>query len=73
MLKVLNDFGILLLHDYYPNLKRVWPTETPIPGPYRAFRDLHRTVGAGTLQDIPLGELPWPTRLGSILALIARA
>ncbi|HUN81831.1 MAG TPA: class I SAM-dependent methyltransferase [Phycisphaerae bacterium] len=70
-MKVLNDRGLLLLHDYYPGVKRLWPTEKPIPGPYRAVRHLQKSVARDALQDLPLGRLPWPTRLGSDMTSLA--
>jgi predicted O-methyltransferase YrrM len=74
-MKVLNEGGLILLHDYYPDVKRLWPSERPIPGPFRAIHDLKRTVAGASIDVLPLGELPWPTRLGSkmtSLALITR-
>jgi len=62
-LKRLNPGGIILLHDYFPNLKPLWSNGALIPGPYLAIERL-RKERAG-IQVLPLGILPWPTKLGS--------
>lgn len=62
-LKRLNPGGVILLHDYYPDLKPLWSDNQLIPGPYLALRRLQQ---AGCpLAVAPLGDLPWPTKLGT--------
>jgi len=73
-LKVLNENGVILLHDYYPDMKPLWSVDSVIPGPFLATRRL-ATEGAD-LVVIPFGSLPWPTKLqsnASNLALVLRA
>jgi predicted O-methyltransferase YrrM len=72
-LKILNPGGFILLHDYFPGNKPLWNNDHVIPGPYLGTERL-KQEGA-PLQVIPLGNLPWPTKLGShttSLALLAR-
>jgi predicted O-methyltransferase YrrM len=74
-LRILNEGGFILLHDYYPGLKRLWPSEVPIPGPYLGIRHLMHHGASADIYILPLGELPWPTRLGgraTSLALLGR-
>ncbi|MEE2639666.1 MAG: class I SAM-dependent methyltransferase [Planctomycetota bacterium] len=55
--------GVILLHDYFPGGQPLWSNGVAISGPYLAVERLKRE---GALLDvIPLGELPWPTKLGS--------
>lgn len=72
-LKLLNPGGIILLHDYFPDLKPLWNNGSLIPGPCLA---IERLCNEGArLRVLPLGELPWPTKLGSrttSLALLLR-
>ena len=63
----------MLLHDYFPHLKPLWANGTVIPGPYLALERLRREGAA--LAAVPLGALPWATKLDSTLtslALLAR-
>jgi predicted O-methyltransferase YrrM len=62
-LKVLNPGGVILLHDFFPKLAPLWSDGSVIPGPWLAAERL-RAEGA-TLRVLPLGQLPWPTKLGS--------
>lgn len=72
-LKVLSPGGVLLLHDVFPNLRPLWADRVVIPGPWLALKRL-QDEGA-KFRITPLGELPWPTKLGSrvtSLALLSR-
>lgn len=72
-LGVLEPGGFILLHDYFPNGLPLWPQTNPVPGPWLAVERL-RSEGM-KLRAIPLGTLPWPTKLGShvtSLALLSR-
>jgi predicted O-methyltransferase YrrM len=65
--------GLLLLHDYFPQLRPLWPRGKVIDGPARAVRRLQRA--GWPIKVRPLGELPWPTKEGSrrtSLALLGR-
>ena len=65
--------GLLLLHDYFPQLRPLWPRGRVIDGPARAVRRLQRA--GWPIKVRPLGELPWPTKEGSrrtSLALLGR-
>jgi predicted O-methyltransferase YrrM len=55
--------GVILLHDYFPALRPLWPGGTVIRGPWLAT-ERFRSEGA-EFTVIPLGALPWPTKLGS--------
>ena len=72
-LSVLQSNGVILLHDYFPALQPLWSGGHVIQGPWLAVERL-RAEGA-KIKAIPLGELPWPTKLGSrrtSLALLVR-
>lgn len=73
-LELLEEGGLILLHDYFPGLRPLWSDGVVIPGPFLAARRLMKE-GAG-LKVLPLGRLPWPTKLGSnvtSLALVVRS
>jgi predicted O-methyltransferase YrrM len=55
--------GFLLLHDYFPGLRPLWPDGKVIDGPARAVRRLQRA--GWPIRALPLGELPWPTKQGT--------
>ena len=66
--------GLVLLHDYFPNGAALWPGEPAIAGPWLGVDRLRRE--GARIEVLPLGELPWPTKLGSnvtSLALVSRA
>lgn len=68
-LKLLNPGGIILLHDYFPGMKPLWNNGSLIPGPCLA---IERLCNEGArLRVLPLGELPWPTKLGSLVTSLA--
>jgi predicted O-methyltransferase YrrM len=72
-LELLNQDGLILLHDYFPGAKPLWSDGSVIPGPFLATERL-RAEGA-QFEVLPLGRLPWPTKLKSnltSLALLAR-
>ena len=59
-LRRLSPDGIIILHDYYPDGKPLFPGEPPVYGPYLGMRRVaseHKSVHV-----VPLGDLPWPTR-----------
>ena len=72
-LRRLSPGGFLLLHDFFPGLRPLWPDGKVIDGPQLAVR---RLESAGwPFEVLPLGELPWPTKLGTSrtsLALLGR-
>jgi predicted O-methyltransferase YrrM len=66
--------GFLLLHDFFPGLRPLWPDGKVIEGPQLAVRELQRA--GWPIEVLPLGDLPWPTKLGTSrtsLALLGRA
>ncbi|MDB5492542.1 MAG: hypothetical protein JWO78_2391 [Micavibrio sp.] len=69
----LREGGVILLHDYYPQGRALFPDGNIIYGPFRAIdRVLKENPQINVL---PLGELPWPTKQGSrktSLALLTR-
>jgi predicted O-methyltransferase YrrM len=62
-LEVLRPEGLVVLHDYFPALQPLWSDRTVIEGPWLATERL-RLEGA-RFKVIPLGRLPWPTKLRS--------
>ncbi|PNQ73640.1 hypothetical protein C1T31_04695 [Hanstruepera neustonica] len=68
-LKILNKNGVILLHDYFPNMKPLWSNGSLVEGPYLATE---RLINEGAnLKVIPLGNLPWPTKLGTNITSLA--
>lgn len=73
-LKLLNKDSLILLHDYFPDLKPLWSNGVVISGPFLAT-ERFMEEGAN-LAALPLGDLPWPTKLQSnrtSLALLLRS
>jgi hypothetical protein len=68
-LRALNPGGYILLHDYFPQLRPLWNDGSLIVGPALAARRL-RSEGV-RIGVKPLGELPWPTKLGSRVTSLA--
>lgn len=65
--------GTVLLHDYFPDAEPLWSDGVVIRGPFVACSRLKREDMQSKV--IPLGALPWPTKLGSnvtSLAIVAR-
>jgi predicted O-methyltransferase YrrM len=72
-LACLNPGGVILLHDYFPDLKPLWSNGRVIPGPWLAIERLKREGVPLTVK--PFGALPWETKLNSnntSLALLLR-
>ncbi len=68
-LKLLNENGVILLHDYYPNLKPLWSNGVVIPGPVLA---VERFITKGfKFKVLPLGKLPWTTKINSNITSLA--
>ncbi|MBN2492010.1 MAG: class I SAM-dependent methyltransferase [Planctomycetes bacterium] len=62
-LSLLRRNGVILLHDYFPDMKPLWSNGSVIPGPFLATEKLR---GEGVkVTVLPLGALPWPTKLES--------
>jgi predicted O-methyltransferase YrrM len=66
---LLQTGGYILLHDYFPNLRPLRASGAVVPGPYLATQRL-MDEGAD-IEVLPLGKLPWPTKLGSNLTSLA--
>jgi predicted O-methyltransferase YrrM len=72
-LDVINKNGLIVLHDYFPDGCPLWSDGSVISGPFTATKKL-RSAGAD-IKVIPLGSLPWLTKLDSnvtSLAVIAK-
>ena len=72
-LDVINENGLIVLHDYFPYGRPLWSDGSVIFGPFIATQKLYSTGIA--IKVIPLGPLPWPTKLDSnvtSLAVIAK-
>ncbi len=68
-LKALNPNGIILLHDFYPGGRPLWSNGTILNGPYAA---IERLIHEGNdVVVLPLGTLPWPTKLNSNVTSLA--
>ena len=63
--------GVVLLHDYFPGGRPLWPDNVVAPGPWLATERL-RAEGA-RLRIEPLGALPWPTKQGTNVSSLAVA
>lgn len=73
-LRVLSPGGIILLHDFYPEGKALFPSGNIISGPFRALSRIARENPE--IAVLPLGDLPWPTKQGvnaTSLALLVKA
>ena len=70
-LTMLAPNGVILLHDYFPGNKPLWPGSSPIQGPVLAVQRL-RADGMA-IQVVPLGALPWPTKKGTNITSLALA
>jgi predicted O-methyltransferase YrrM len=72
-LEVVNKNGLIVIHDYFPDRRPLWSDGSVLCGPFTAAEKIRATGVA--INVIPLGSLPWPTKLGShvtSLALITR-
>jgi predicted O-methyltransferase YrrM len=72
-LDIMAPDGLILLHDFYPQGKRIYPSGSIVQGPFVAARRVHAEFPG--LKFIPLGELPWETKQGvkrTSLALVSR-
>jgi predicted O-methyltransferase YrrM len=73
-LPLLERGGVILLHDYYPGAKSLYPDNATIGGPFHALERIRKENRA--ISVLPLGDLPWPTKQGknvTSLALVAQA
>jgi predicted O-methyltransferase YrrM len=68
-LRRLRPGGFLLLHDFFPGLRPLWPDGKVIQGPQRAVQRLQRA--GWPIEVRPLGALPWPTKLGTSMTSLA--
>lgn len=66
---LLNPGGVILLHDFFPNLAPLWADGSVVPGPQLAVDRLRREMLPVTVK--PLGALPWPTKQGSSVSSLA--
>jgi predicted O-methyltransferase YrrM len=65
----LRSEGTVLLHDFFPHRRPLWRDVAPIPGPALALERFQRE--GAMVRVIPLGSLPWPTKLGSTVSSLA--
>lgn len=56
-LSILNEGGVILLHDYFPDLVPFYGGCTVTPGPFLAVSKILTEMP--DLKLLPLGELPW--------------
>lgn len=72
-LRLLEEGGLIILHDYFPNGEPIWEGSKPLTGPFMAVRR-HIEEGAD-FRAFPVGEVEWLTKLGSrksSLAILAK-
>ncbi len=68
-LACLRPGGYVLLHDFFPDEKLLWPRGSFAVGPAMATR---RLIDEGVpIKTLPLGSLPWPTKLGTSITSLA--
>ena len=68
-MRVLAPGGLILLHDFFPGTRPLWPGAVVLPGP--AFATERLIEEGAQLRVVPLGELPWPTKLGTNVTSLA--
>jgi predicted O-methyltransferase YrrM len=61
--------GVVVLHDYFPDGRPLWPRDLVIPGPWLAVERLRRE--GAPLRVLPFGRLRWPTKLGRTVTSLA--
>jgi len=72
-LDLLAPNGVILLHDFYPEGRRIYPEERIVAGPFLAAKRVHGEVP--NVYVMSLGELPWETKQGvkkTSLALVTK-
>ncbi|HXY09594.1 MAG TPA: class I SAM-dependent methyltransferase [Terriglobales bacterium] len=72
-LSLLTPGGVILLHDYWPEGNALYPDDALILGPFYALERIRKENV--TIDVLPLGGLPWPTKKGknvTSLALVAQ-
>ena len=68
-LNLFNKNGIILLHDYFPEGKKIWQDKDALLGPYMGVK---KVIQINKNIDIcPLGKLPWKTKLGTNFTTLA--
>ena len=73
-LRILNPGGVILLHDFYPEGKALFPDNNVISGPFLALSRIIKESPGIAVQ--PLGDLPWETKQGvhaTSLALLTKS
>lgn len=68
-LPLLEKGGAILLHDFYPGGKALFPRSNPIGGPFNAMARVQDENPA--IRVLPLGALPWPTKQGTNITTLA--
>lgn len=69
--RCLNAGGVIVLHDYFPDGRRLWPSRPAIAGPFLGMRP--HLARHPELVVSPLGRLGWETKLGSNVTSLALA
>jgi predicted O-methyltransferase YrrM len=73
-LTLLKPNNYMVLHDFFPDNRRLWANSPAVQGPWLATQRLENEGAA--IKVLPLGTLPWPTKHNSnvtSLALLGRA
>ena len=68
-LKSLKPNGVILLHDYFPNGKPLWSDRKVGKGPFLAVERIKKE--GCMIKILPLGTLPWATKLASNITSLA--
>jgi predicted O-methyltransferase YrrM len=68
-LRALNPGGVIILHDYYPGNRPIYPSaKQVVPGTDVALSAIARE---SSVKPIPLGRLPWETKDGVNVTTLA--
>ena len=70
-LPLLMPGGVIVLHDYFPDLKPLFPDGRVVEGPFLGMSRVMTECPAITV--MPLGALPWPTKEGTHMTSLAIA
>lgn len=70
-LDILNEGGVILLHDFFPKNIALWKDSPDIiSGPFLGVERIRKET-QGKAHVIPLGSLPWETKFGTSITSLA--
>jgi predicted O-methyltransferase YrrM len=68
-LPLLSAGGVVMLHDYFPDGRPLFPGLAPDQGPFRALLRVQNENPS--IRVFPFGALPWPTKNGTNMTSLA--